>query len=58
MAGSLCAETVLVSGDGGDEIEAWADDGRATFECGNAVVAGEPHIIWRRVGTHTILARP
>jgi hypothetical protein len=36
----------------------WADDGRATFEYGEAVIAGEPHIIWRRVGTHAILNRP
>ena len=36
----------------------WADNGRATFEYGDAVVAGEPHIVWRRVGTHTIFDRP
>ena len=36
----------------------WADDGRATFEYGEAIVPGEPHIIWRRVGTHTIFDRP
>jgi hypothetical protein len=36
----------------------WADDGRATFEYGEAVTVGEPHIVWRRVGTHTILNRP
>jgi len=36
----------------------WAPDGRATFEYGEAVVEGEPHILWRRVGTHAILARP
>jgi hypothetical protein len=36
----------------------WADDGRATFEYGEPVIAGEPHIIWRRVGTHTIFHRP
>ncbi len=36
----------------------WADDGRATFEYGNTVAAGEPHIIWRRVGTHTIFHHP
>ena len=36
----------------------WADDGRATFEYGEPVIAGEPHIIWRRVGTHTIFDRP
>jgi hypothetical protein len=36
----------------------WADDGRATFEYGEPVIAGEPHILWRRVGTHTILHQP
>jgi hypothetical protein len=35
-----------------------ADDGRATFEYGSAVREGETHIIWRRVGTHAIFARP
>ena len=35
-----------------------ADNGRATFEYGPPVLAGEPHVIWRRVGTHTILDRP
>ena len=32
----------------------WAPDGRATFEYGNEVLAGEPHVIWRRIGTHSI----
>jgi hypothetical protein len=36
----------------------WADDGRATFEYGDSVIAGEPHILWRRVGTHAVLQRP
>jgi hypothetical protein len=30
----------------------WADDGRATFEYGDEVVEGKPHVIWRRVGAH------
>jgi len=29
----------------------WSDDGRATFEYGDAVREGEPHILWRRIGT-------
>jgi mRNA-degrading endonuclease YafQ of YafQ-DinJ toxin-antitoxin module len=33
-------------------------DGRATFEYGPEVRMGEPHIIWRRVGTHNIFKRP
>jgi hypothetical protein len=36
----------------------WADNGRATFEYGASVIDGEPHVIWRRVGTHAIFDRP
>lgn len=36
----------------------WADDGRATFQFGRAVVDDEPHIIWRRIGGHDILKNP
>jgi hypothetical protein len=36
----------------------WAPDGRATFEYGDPVRAGDPHIIWRRVGTHDIFRQP
>jgi hypothetical protein len=36
----------------------WAPDGRATFEYGDEVMPGEPHIIWRRVGTHSIFHGP
>ncbi|MFV0259471.1 MAG: hypothetical protein ACK5PP_13625 [Acidimicrobiales bacterium] len=36
----------------------WDNDGRATFEYGDPVQADEPHIIWRRIGTHTILKEP
>lgn len=36
----------------------WADDGRATFEYGTEIIKGQPHIVWRRVGTHTILKQP
>lgn len=32
----------------------WADDGRATFEYGKEQIEGEPHVIWRRVGTHHV----
>lgn len=32
----------------------WDHDGRATFEYGREQHPGEPHIIWRRVGTHDI----
>lgn len=36
----------------------WAPDGRATFEYGEPVIEGEAHIVWRRIGTHAILAQP
>ena len=36
----------------------WADDGRATFEYGQPVIPGQPHVIWRRVGTHDIFDAP
>jgi hypothetical protein len=35
----------------------WAADGRATFEYGDEI-RGEPHIVWRRIGTHDIFRRP
>ena len=36
----------------------WADDGRATFQYGDALLEDEPHVIWRRVGTHDIFRQP
>ncbi len=36
----------------------WAPDGRATFEYGDEVHAGQAHIIRRRVGTRSIFRRP
>lgn len=36
----------------------WAPDGRATFHYGESVADGEPHIVWRRIGTHVIFNRP
>ncbi|MFF1511945.1 hypothetical protein [Streptomyces sp. NPDC058326] len=36
----------------------WAPDGRATWSYGRAVVAGLPHVVWHRIGTHSILDRP
>ena len=32
----------------------WAPDGRATWQYGEHVRLGVPHVIWRRVGTHAI----
>lgn len=34
------------------------EDGRATFQYGEDVVAGDPHVIWRRIGGHAIFANP
>jgi hypothetical protein len=33
----------------------FAPDGRATFQYGDEIDPGTPHIIWRRVGTHDVL---
>jgi hypothetical protein len=35
----------------------WAPNGRATFEYGVSTGSGA-HVIWRRIGTHDILAVP
>ncbi|MDR1808338.1 MAG: hypothetical protein LBR33_10575 [Propionibacteriaceae bacterium] len=36
----------------------WAPDGRATFQYGQALRPGDPHIVWRRIGAHEVLDRP
>lgn len=36
----------------------WAPDGRATFEYGDEIRPGESHIIWRRIGTHSVFRQP
>ncbi|WIG59466.1 MAG: hypothetical protein OJF49_002213 [Ktedonobacterales bacterium] len=36
----------------------WAPDGRATFHYGAEVQQGEAHIVWRRIGDHSILKNP
>jgi hypothetical protein len=33
----------------------WAPDGRATWQYGQQQRQGEPHVIWRRFGTHNIV---
>ena len=33
-------------------------DGRATFEYGEEMTEGVPHIIWRRVGSHAVFGNP
>jgi hypothetical protein len=36
----------------------FAPNGRATFEYGEERVAGQPHVIWRRIGDHSIFRQP
>jgi hypothetical protein len=36
----------------------WAPDGRATFEYGPEQRHREAHVIWRRIGDHSILTDP
>ncbi len=47
-----------VRGAGGVFEMAWGEDGRATFEYGKQIRPGEPHIVWRRCGTHDIFGAP
>lgn len=36
----------------------FAADGRATFQYGDELTPGEAHVVWRRVGDHSILRSP
>jgi hypothetical protein len=36
----------------------WDNDGRATFSYGPERIAGQAHVIWRRIGTHAIFIPP
>jgi len=36
----------------------WDNDGRATFSYGAERLPGQPHVIWRRIGTHATFTRP
>jgi hypothetical protein len=36
----------------------WAPDGRATFEYGEPIRQGQVHVVWRRVGTHSVFDEP
>ena len=36
----------------------WAPDGRATWQYGDELTEGDPHIIWRRIWTHDIFRSP
>jgi hypothetical protein len=47
-----------VEGSSGVWEMTFAADGRATFAYGQEVVPGEPHVIWRRIGDHSIFGEP
>jgi hypothetical protein len=36
----------------------WAPDGRATFPYGESLQDGGPHVVWRRIDTHSVFGRP
>lgn len=36
----------------------FAPDGRATWHYGSEVRPGEAHVVWRRIGTHSVFDRP
>lgn len=36
----------------------FAGDGRATWQYGDGSQPGDPHVVWRRVGTHDVLRTP
>jgi hypothetical protein len=36
----------------------WARDGRATFEYGDRGRPGDAHVVWRRIGSHSIFSNP
>jgi len=36
----------------------WTNDGRATFEHGDSAIGDEPHVVWRRVGSHGVFNNP
>jgi len=35
----------------------WAPNGLATFQYGDEITRGEPHIVWRRVGTRGVFGQ-
>jgi hypothetical protein len=36
----------------------WAPDGRATWQLAEDSTRGDPHVLWRRIGTHDVLREP
>lgn len=58
-AGKLRAGLRVRRVEGTDRIYemTWAPDGRATFEYGESEGEGA-HVIWRRIGSHSVFRRP
>lgn len=48
----------MVGADGIWEMAWEGEEGRATFEFGQELSQGDPHIIWRRIGGHEIFRTP
>jgi hypothetical protein len=48
----------VVRGSGGIWEMTWAKDGRATWQYGHELSAGEVHVIWRRISSHEIFGGP
>ena len=42
----------------GDEVEFAVHDDGTTFTYGAERIAGQAHVIWRRIGTHAIFTPP
>lgn len=36
----------------------FAANGRATWGYGDPVLEDEPHVVWRRVGSHSVFGKP
>jgi hypothetical protein len=36
----------------------FAPDGRATWQYADDPAEGDPHVVWRRVGTHDVVRSP
>jgi hypothetical protein len=47
-----------VAGHPGVSEMTWDNDGRATFSYGQERIPRQPHVIWRRIGTHATFTPP
>ena len=53
-----CLRVKGIQGAAGIFEMTWAPNGRATFQYGDGATEGQPHVIWRRVGTHDVFKLP